>query len=172
MAMHEFPNDEENQQRDIFYHESQPGRSCSSRIILLAIFGTTGPVRECLHMSNHSTVDWKSFCSEVCEHWLENRDPIGGENMAVEIGETLIIRRKLERGGRMFSQVWLFGGIERVSKRRFVVGLTGPNDRKDEQTLLPLNKDFVLPGSIIYSDWWKAYENLSSLYVHCIIMTQ
>lgn len=116
-------------------------------------------------MSNHSTVDWKSFCSEVCEHWLENRDPIGGKNVAVEIGETLIIRRKLERGGRMFSQV-LFGGIERVSKRRFVVGLTGPNDRRDEQTLLPLNKDFVLPVSIIYSDWWKAYENLSSLYVH------
>ena len=56
------------------------------------------------------------------------------------------------------KQVWLFGGIERVSKQRFVVALTGDVGKKrDKATLVPLIKKYIKFGSIIYSDCWGAY---------------
>lgn len=108
-------------------------------------------VMENLDISSCSTVDWRFFCSEVCDNWLQNQDPIGGQDIEVEIDETLIVRRKYNRA-RTLSQIWLFGGIERNSKQSFVVALTDPNEQKNKETLLRLIRKFVLPGSIIYSD--------------------
>jgi len=70
----------------------------------------------------------------------------------VEIDETLIVRRKYERG-RILSQIWLFGGIELASKRRFIVPLTGDVwEKRDRATLLPLIWECRKSGSVIYSD--------------------
>lgn len=122
-------------------------------------------VRENLDLCGHSTVNWRSFCSEVCVHWLQNQEPIGGEGVAVEIGDTLIVRRNIKRK-RVFTTIRLFGGIERVSKHSFVVALTGPDDKRNKETLLPIIKKSVRPGSIIYSDCWKAFGNLQEHYQH------
>lgn len=115
-----------------------------------------------LQLSNHSTVDWRSFCSEVCENWVENQDGVGGEGVLVEIDETLIVRRK-HNVGRVLSQVWLFGGIERVSKKRFVVPLMNDEGEplpRNKETLIPLIQKFIRPGSTVYSDSWRAYNSL------------
>ena len=57
------------------------------------------------------------------------------------------------------KQVWLFGGIERVSKERFVVALTGDvGEKRDKATLVPLIKKYIKVGSIICSDCWGAYK--------------
>ena len=75
----------------------------------------------------------------------------------------LIARRKYERG-RVVKQVWLFGGIERVSKERFVVALTGDvGEKRDMATLVPLIQKYIKQGSVVYSDCWGAYKGLEEL---------
>jgi len=100
-------------------------------------------VIKCIGMSKTSSVDWRSFCSEVTQNWLQNQNSIGGAGVIVEIDETLLVRRKYNRG-RQLSQVWVFGGIERDSKKKFVVPLVGSDRSAD--TLIPLIKQFILPG--------------------------
>ena len=81
----------------------------------------------------------------------------------MEIDETLIVRRKYERG-RILSQIWLFGGIELASKRRFIVPLTGDvGEKRDRATLIPLIQKYIKSGSVIYSDSWGAYRGLREL---------
>lgn len=116
-----------------------------------------------LYISSRTVVDWRSFCSEVCEHWLNNQDPVGGQGVVVEIDETLVVRRKQDTG-RVLKQVWLFGGIERVSKKRFIVPLTDDDSaplRRNKETLVPLIKKYIRPGTTIYSDSWRAYNSLN-----------
>ncbi|GFR61314.1 hypothetical protein ElyMa_003553900 [Elysia marginata] len=120
-------------------------------------------IQDCLGLSPNTVCDWRSFCSEVTEQWFSNQDPIRGVGVEVEVDETLIVRRKYERG-RVLNQVWLFGGIEPASKRHFVVPLNSEyGSRRDAETLIPIIQKFVRPGSIIYSDSWPAYRKLSEL---------
>ena len=113
-----------------------------------------------LGITRKTSVDWRSFCSEVTEDWLSNQDSIGGDGIVVEIDETLIAKRQYERG-RVLSQIWVFGGIERVSKKKFVVPLIGPvGEKRDAGTLLPLIEKYIRRGSIIISDQWGAYHRL------------
>lgn len=108
-----------------------------------------------------TSVDWRSFCSEVTMDWYRNQSPIGGELVAVEIDETYFVKRKYNRG-RMLSEVWLFGGIERVSGRKFLVPLHEEGQDRSAACLIPIIKRYVLPGSIIVSDKWAAYRTLSA----------
>lgn len=129
-------------------------------------------VIHCLGISSKISVDWRSFCSEVTEFWFQHQEAIGGPDTVVEIDETLIVRRKYGRG-RVLCQVWLFGGIERGTKRRFVVPLIGPlgeAGRRDKRTLLPLIEQYIRRGTVIISDQWRAYNTLSQLgYTHFTI---
>lgn len=42
----------------------------------------------CLNFSTATSVDWRSFCSEFTENWLQIQKPIGGAGVIVEIDET------------------------------------------------------------------------------------
>lgn len=77
---------------------------------------------EGLEISRQTSVDWRSFSSEVAVNWFKNQPAIGGPGIEVEIDETLITHRKYNRGSEL-KQVWLFGGIERNIKKKFVVPL-------------------------------------------------
>ena len=124
---------------------------------------------DCLQWSQHTSVDWRSFCSEVTLHWLRNQEPVGGDGVVVEIDETFFVKRKYERG-RPLSSVWLFGGIERVSKKLFIIPLLDENRDRSAETLIPLIKKYILPGSVIVSDGWKAYSSLRNEgYTHWVI---
>uniref|UniRef100_A0A158P4R1 ISXO2-like transposase domain-containing protein n=1 Tax=Tetranychus urticae TaxID=32264 RepID=A0A158P4R1_TETUR len=84
---------------------------------------------------------------------------IGGTGKVVEIDETMIFKRKYNRG-RLSSnqkrQVWVFGGIERESKATFAEIV----EKRDEKTLIDVIQNNILPGTTIYSDCWKSYNNL------------
>ncbi len=123
-----------------------------------------------LEISRRTAVDWRSFCSEVTEFWFSNQQPIGGQDKIIEIDETLIVKRKYERG-RVLSQTWLFGAVERDSKKCVVIPLVEPLSRKrDSATLIPVIKANVRQGSVIISDCWKAYSNLGKEgYTHKVI---
>lgn len=91
---------------------------------------------------------------------------MGGAGVIVEIDETLLVRRK--NSGRRLSQVWVFGSIERESKKKFVVPLVGRGRSAD--TLILFIKQYIKMGSIICSDGWAGYRNLKDyVYEYLVI---
>lgn len=127
-------------------------------------------IMENLNISLTTSIDWRSFCSEVCIHWLDNnQEQIGGPGISVEIDETVLVRRKYRRG-RLIRTIWLFGGIERETKKTFLIPLSsecGEEERRNASTLIPLIIRHIRKESIIYSDSWGAYTSLANLgYTH------
>ena len=120
-------------------------------------------MRECRIGSCSTIVDWCNFAREVCATILENEsEPIGGVGKIVEIDESKFGKRKYHRGRRV-DGVWVFGGIERDSKKCFLVTV----EDRTAATLIPIIKQYILPGTKIMSDCWKSYDKLSEEgYVH------
>ena len=57
---------------------------------------------------------------------------------------------------------WVFGGMERGSGNSLLVEVA----HRDAATLLPIIANHVKPGSIVYSDEWSAYNQLSATTGH------
>jgi transposase-like protein len=79
----------------------------------------------------------------------------------VEVDETVLVRRKYNRGrlpvdNKSGKQLWVFGGIERGTSNCFIV----PVEKRDKETLLSLIEQHVLPGSTVVSDMWRGYAGL------------
>ena len=60
---------------------------------------------------------------------------------------------------RQVNNQWFFGGIDRETKDCFAVLV----DHGDAVTLLLIIGKFILSGTTIYSDQWKAYNYISRL---------
>lgn len=86
---------------------------------------------------------------------------IGGPGLEVEIDESLIAKRKYNRGHNV-EQRWVFGAICRQTGHSFLVLI--PN--KEANTLLPIIQDRIAPGSIIHSDGLRSYDNIRNLPVN------
>ena len=112
-------------------------------------------------------VDFFNFCREVCSVVVEEQSEpiaIGGVGKVVEIDESKFGKRKYNRG-KCVEGVWVFGGIERDSNppKCFFVTVSD----RSAATLIPIIKRWILPGSVIASDCWKAYSSLQSEgYIH------
>lgn len=93
----------------------------------------------------------------MCVFWLEDQqNPIGGEGIVVEIDEAKIGKRKYNRG-RLITGKWIFGAFERDTGKAFIV----PVDDRTRETLLNIIKKWILPGTTIMSDMWRAYDCLN-----------
>ena len=102
-------------------------------------------------------VDWYNLCREVCSEVLEKENvKVGGPGKVAEIDESKFGKRKYHKGRRK-DDVRVFGGIERDTKNCF---LTSVQDRS-AGTLIPIIKQYVLPGTTIISDYWKAYSRVT-----------
>uniref|UniRef100_A0A2C9KR82 OTU domain-containing protein n=1 Tax=Biomphalaria glabrata TaxID=6526 RepID=A0A2C9KR82_BIOGL len=111
-----------------------------------------------LRLSRKTIIDWSSFLREVCEHYVHtNFEMLGGEGKIVEIDEAKFGRSKNNKG-RFLRGTWVFGGIERDSKKCFVI----PVKDRTKETLLQIIKERILPGTTIMSDCWRSYDCLSS----------
>ena len=69
---------------------------------------------------------------------------------------------------RAITQQWVFGGLEvgTPGRKGFLVAVP----RRDAATLLPVIQQYVLPGSTIVSDCWRAYNTLPQLgYQHLTV---
>lgn len=114
-------------------------------------------------MLNQNTwCDWKQFFRDVCaEYFIQNPVKVGGDGVYVEIDETHMTRRKYQRGAlRGNHGQWIFGGVVRGDASKcFMV----PVEKRDAKTLLPIIQKFILPGSIVVSDLWKAYWTVGNL---------
>lgn len=113
-------------------------------------------IRE-LEISAPTVVDWFNFCREICTEIVLNRstEKIGGINKIVEIDEAKFGKRKYNRGKHVEGQ-WVFGGVERGTNKCFLIAV----NNRSANTLIPIIKEFIQPGTTIYSDCWKAYDQL------------
>ena len=120
-----------------------------------------------LGLTAKTLVDWNNFMREICSNYVQDHlAPIGGRGKIVEIDESLFFKTKYNRGRRR-EKNWVFGGCERGnSKNCFFVCV----ENRNRHTLIPLIKKHILPGSVIVSDEWAAYNGISSVagfdYVH------
>ena len=87
----------------------------------------------------------------------DTHEKIGGKDIIVEIDESLFGRTKYHRGKPVQGQ-WVIGGVERTPERKIFVKTI---DKRNESTLFDIIKENVHEGSIIYTDQWKGYHNLS-----------
>ena len=117
---------------------------------------TQSQIRNQLGLGSSTAVDWDMFCREVCEIVIVDEGvPIGGPGRRVQIDESKIGKRKYHRGHYVDEQ-WVFGGIDEDSRDSFIFCV----DKRDQDTLLPIIKRWILPGTTIISDCWKVYTNL------------
>ena len=104
-------------------------------------------------------IDWFNFIRDVCaQYFLDHPIAIGGPGKIVEIDESKFGKRKYNRG-RGVDGHWVFGGIERGTTKSFMIVVAD----RSAATLIPIIQTYILPGTLIISDEWRAYSSLSSL---------
>lgn len=97
----------------------------------------------------------------VMIHWLMTFGLLAKERLIrkgviVEIDESKFGKRKYNRGHRV-DGAWVFGGRERDDGRKCFFEVVA---KRDKDTLLEIIKRKILPGTLIISDCWKAYDCL------------
>ena len=84
---------------------------------------------------------------------VNEHQKIGGNGVIVEIDESKFGKRKYNEGHHV-EGVWVVGAVERTPQRRiFATTVTS----RDKDIIKSIIYEFIEPGSIIYSDCWKAY---------------
>lgn len=111
--------------------------------------------------SSETIADWYSYCREVVIESFTSeqqlRGKIGGPGQIVQIDEAKFGRRKFHRG-RYIEGNWILGMICNGSEDlRLEIC---PNNKRDSETLIPLIRKHVAPGSTIWTDEWRAYNCL------------
>lgn len=151
------------------------GNLSIKKIILLLYFfskntSNAEAARE-LDLTDKTVTQWYSRFRKVCIWYFEvlARDEVlGGLNSIVEIDESLITRRKYNRG-RVVSKRWVFGAIERREDGQYRSFVEFVENRR-EDTLLEIIRRRIAPGTTIISDGWAAYRNLGQYnYCHQVI---
>ena len=94
----------------------------------------------------------------MIEDLLLTKPLIGGPGKIVEVDESLVGNRKYNHGRRVKGK-WILGGVERGSNQCFLVECD--NNHRDHHVLTPLIKQRVRPGTLIITDGWRAYLNLT-----------
>ena len=96
------------------------------------------------------------------EYFLKYPIRLGGEGIVCKIDESLFIQKqKYHRGRPSEHQTWVFGIVD--TSYSPYLGYMTIVERRNATTLLPIISEICLPGTIIYSDQWAAYNNISSL---------
>lgn len=111
------------------------------------------------HLSSATLVSLFKLFRAICFNgMMSNPVPIGGPGCTVEIDESKFGKRKYHRGKKVEGQ-WVFGGYCRESGLVFML----PVEKRDRDTLLPEIQKWILPGTKIISDGWKAYRSIPEI---------
>eukprot|EP00106_Octopus_bimaculoides_P008966 XP_014776408.1 PREDICTED: uncharacterized protein LOC106873531 [Octopus bimaculoides] len=117
------------------------------------------PSSEMTGLSKSTVVQWYQYMRDITSNYLvRNPYQIGGLGHIVEIDEPKMCKQKCNRG-RTSQERWVFGGWDRKDKKGFLVFVP---DHSSE-TLLPLFRRYIKPGTIIYSNCWSAYNGISEI---------
>ena len=123
---------------------------------------------ECDVGSKTTMVDFWMYARQICCELLERHsEMIGGTGKVVEVDEAKICRRKYNTG-RLVDGTWIFGIVERGTNSRKCALI--PVQSRDEETLTAEIKKLIAPGTVVISDYWKAYSKLSDQgYIHLTV---
>ena len=150
--------------RDSFFANSKLSLQEITKFIY---FWTLKYMQDIVHyemgISAPTVIDFYNFCREVCTILIEDEsEQIGGVGKIVEVDESKFGRRKYHKGRRV-EGVWVFGGIERDSNppKCFFV----PVQDRSAETLIPIIKRWIRPGTTILSDCWKSYASLEAQFI-------
>ena len=92
-----------------------------------------------LQISEPTAIDWYNFLRDVCaEYFAQHPVQIGGPGIEVEIDESKFGKRKYNRG-RWQEGHWVFGGVERITGRAFLVEV----QTRDAATLIPIIQEYI-----------------------------
>lgn len=135
--------------------------SCAEILLVCYFWLANVSVSTCLKMtgmSPNTVCDFYRYCRQLVSDSIDEEDVIiGGEGVVVQIDECKFGKRKYHRGRRV-EGVWVFGGVEVTTERRVFLRVV---ETRDENTLLETITRHVAPGSVIYSDCWRAYSNIN-----------
>lgn len=86
-------------------------------------------------------------------------DTIGGDGVIVEVDESKFGKRKYHRGHHV-EGAWIVGGIERTPQKKVFLAVV---ENRSAETLLKVLNTHLLPGTIVYTDMWKAYDGIETV---------
>ena len=114
-------------------------------------------------LSENTIVGYFDSIRKVCvDDVVNSGQKLGGVGETVEIDETHLYTRKYHKGRVLAlekEQIWFVGGIERRTKKVFVV-LT---KKRDKNKLNQIIEQWVEKGTTIYTDGWRGYNDLFHL---------
>ncbi|XP_050339641.1 uncharacterized protein LOC126765941 [Bactrocera neohumeralis] len=113
-------------------------------------------------LSTATICDWYSYCREAVVLYQVDQEEavgkIGGPEKIVQIDESKFGKRKYNKGRRGEGH-WVLGMVEDGSEDlRLAVC---PENIRSAEVLIPIIKKHVAEGSIICTDFWRAYNCLS-----------
>lgn len=112
---------------------------------------------------NEKTVySYIGFIRNAISEKINNMEiKLGGENIEVEIDEAHLFTRKFNRGNILASeQIWIFGIVERVSKKCFLKTVR----QRNANELFEVFNSHVLPGTLVFSDGWRGYSRIKEFF--------
>ncbi|CAH8863413.1 unnamed protein product [Trichobilharzia szidati] len=110
-----------------------------------------------------STMQWFQYCRDIAASMMnEISSSLGGEGVVVHVDE-IVLDKKKSKSGRKLMVLGLYDTNLKKGLMEMV-----PN--RSDVFLLPIIKRLVKPGSIIYTNNWSGYGQLSEMgYVHHIV---
>ena len=99
----------------------------------------------------------------LCQHrWTPSL--LTPELSTVEVDKAKFVKRKFNKSAYR-EGVWVLVGVDRETGQCFLAPC--PDNKRGAPTLLPFIQHWVLPGSIVYTDEWGAYSDLTAqCYTH------
>jgi len=106
--------------------------------------------------ADHTLIDWSQLLRDICS-WKLLQVPqltrIGGPGHVVQEDESVITRRKYHRGRHVRTR-WIVGCYDPLYERGVIVHINA----RDENSLIAVITEHVLPGSEIWTDCWRGYD--------------
>ncbi|KAG0439668.1 hypothetical protein DMUE_2278 [Dictyocoela muelleri] len=103
----------------------------------------------------------------LCHEYMNNNPVLlGGNGIIVQIYETCLCHKhKFNRGRATGEQIWIFGIVDTsYTPARVYIEIV---QNRTKETLIPIIERVVAHNSIIHSDEWASYRNISlNLYEH------
>ena len=132
---------------------------------LIYLWSQDAPVKTAVEntgLSKKTVIQWYANHRRTCsDYFIQNPIQMGGPGVILEIDESLFRHKPKYHRGRQPQRngAWVFGIVDTSSTP--ALGYMQIVDNRTARTLLGIIQQIALPGSIIWSDSWRAYRAIN-----------